>query len=143
MKKKFLKDGDQFTYLKNRVCRQCGEPIADQDKITKEFCEKTYDKFGKPKDCKTAWHRENDKPNRTVHSRIINNLNAISSRLDFLIKRKGEQVSTEDLDIYEINLSECLNYHIEKNGTLTSEFLNHTIVSNPFTEIHKIQYHEK
>ena len=143
MKKKFLSDGDQFTYLKNRVCRQCGEPIADQDDIKKEFCEKTYDKFGKVRDCKTTWHRENDKPDRALHSRIINNQKAISTRLEFLFKKKGELVSTEDLDTYEVNLSESLNFKIEKNGTLTSQFLNHTIVSNPFTEIHKIQNHEK
>ena len=143
MKKIFLKDGAQFTYLKNRTCRHCGEPIADQDDLKKEFCEKTYNEFGKVKDCKTAHHRENDKPDRVMHARIINNQKAISTRLEFLIKKKGDQVSTEDLDTYEINLSESLNFKIEKNGTMISQFLNHTIISNPFTEIHKIQYHDK
>jgi hypothetical protein len=128
----------KFSYDLGRQCKHCGAPIADQDHATREFCPTSIDQFGNNRDCKTAYHRENDKPLRDLISNLISKQKALSSRIDFLIKKYGYTVSTEQLDTYEINLTECINYSIAEDGILTSIFLKHTIISNPINDIHKI-----
>lgn len=142
-KKQFSNVESKFSYNLERQCRNCGAPIPDQDHATREFCPVTYDEKGKVRDCKTEFHRNNDKPDRNSYSILIGRHKAITTRIDFLIKKKGYLVSTEDLDIYEILLRESIDYKISSDGTLTSIFLKHTIVSNPFTDIHKILNNEQ
>jgi hypothetical protein len=59
-----------------------------------------------------------------------------------LVKKHGDQVPTELLDTYEIDLTECMRYQTDPLGMLTSYFLSYKIVSNPFNNIHKISFHD-
>jgi len=144
MKKTFTSPDNEskFTYELGRQCKQCHAPIADNDHASREFCPVTVDQFGNIRDCKTTYHRENDKPTRDLIAKLIAKHKGICSRIDFLIKKHGAEVSTEQLDTYEINLHDCIEYSISKEGILTSVFLKHVIISNPITQIHKISYHE-
>ena len=142
MKKKYLNQESKFTYHQNRACRNCGAPFPDQEHATREFCPATYDKDGTVRDCKTAFHRKEDKPDRDAYAGLIANHKAVTTRIDFLVKKKGYSVSTEDLDTYEISLTECIDYTISNDGTLTSCFLKHTIISNPISNLHKISYND-
>lgn len=142
-KKKFSNEDGKFTYEQNRACRNCGAPIPDQEHATREFCPVTYDDDGKVRDCKTKFHREKDKPDRNDYSELINKHKSITTRIDFLIKKKGFEVATEDLDVYEIMLRQAIDFKISNDGILTSYYLKHTIISNPITDIHKILYNEK
>lgn len=63
---------------------------------------------------------------------------AICTRIDFLVKQHGYEVSTELLDTYDIELSHSLSFTLEESGILTSTFFKHKIVSNPKNGIHKI-----
>ena len=117
-------------------------PIADQEHAAREFCETTHDENGKVKDCKTAFHRMADAEEREKYRQIISNQKFIKEQLEVLISKKGDEVLTEDLDAYDIELSNPINYEISSAGVLTSYFLKHKIISNPITQKHKIEHHE-
>jgi hypothetical protein len=142
MKKKFTEKTGKFSYLFKRACKFCRAPIPDNAHGASEFCPKTWDENGKVRDCKTAYHRENDKPEREIQAEYSGRNKAIKSRIEFLVKKHGDQVTTEMLDTYEIELMECLRFNIESSGILTTHFLNYQIVSNPFNNIHKISFHD-
>lgn len=142
IKKKFRTGTGQFNYTLNRACRKCKSPIPDQAHASQEFCPKSYDENGKVRDCKTTFHRENDKPERDAQAEFNRKNKAVKSRIEFLVQKHGFQVTTEMLDTYEIELTQCLKYQIDPSGILTSHFLNFQIVSNPFNNIHKISYND-
>jgi hypothetical protein len=142
MKKKFTENIGKFSYLLKRACKFCSAPIHDKAHGASEFCPKTWDENGKVRDCKTAYHRENDKPEREIQAEYNGRNKAIKSRIEFLVKKHGNQVPTELLDTYEIDLTECMRYQIDTSGILRSYFLNYIIVSNPFNNIHKISFHD-
>jgi hypothetical protein len=142
MKKKFTEQTGKFSYLLKRACKYCSAPIHDKAHGASEFCPKTWDENGKVRDCKTAYHRENDKPEREIHAEYNGRNKAIKSRIEFLVKKHGDQVPTELLDTYDIDLTECMRYQIDPSGILTSYFLSYIIVSNPFNNIHKISFHD-
>ena len=142
MKKKFTEKTGKFSYLLKRACKFCSAPIHDKAHGASEFCPKTWDENGKVRDCKTAYHRENDKPEREIQAEYNGRNKAIKSRIEFLVKKHGDQVPTELLDTYDIDLTECMRYQIDPSGILTSCFLSYIIVSNPFNNIHKISFHD-
>jgi predicted RNA-binding Zn-ribbon protein involved in translation (DUF1610 family) len=141
MKKKFIQYDYSFSYLNNRECRHCGRPIADQEHKTREFCPVNVGENGKIRDCKSAFHRENDKPYRVLQTAIIADQKTMAIRIDFLIKMRGHEVTTDDLDFYEIDLRKPVSYNVSTDGLMTSYFLYHTIVSDPNTNNHKISHH--
>ena len=142
MKKKFTEKTGKFSYLLKRACKFCSAPIHDKAHGASEFCPKTWDENGKVRDCKTAYHRENDKPEREIQAEYNGRNKAIKSRIEFLVKKHGDQIPTELLDTYDIDLTECMRYQIDTSGILTSYFLSYIIVSNPFNNIHKISFHD-
>ena len=142
MKKKFTEQTGKFSYLLKRACKYCSAPIHDKAHGASEFCPKTWDENGKVRDCKTAYHRENDKPEREIQAEYNGRNKAIKSRIEFLVKKHGDQVPTELLDPCDIHLTECMRYQIDPSGILTSYFLSYIIVSNPFNNIHKISFHD-
>jgi hypothetical protein len=79
---------------------------------------------------------------RELIAKLIANHKGISSRIDFLCKKYGMEVSSKLLETYEIDLRQSIEYDISTIGILTSVFLNHTIISNPITDIHKISYND-
>jgi hypothetical protein len=142
MKKKFTEKIGQFSYQLKRACKFCSAPIPDNAHATTEYCPKSWDENGKVRDCKTSYHRENDKPEREKQAEYNARNKALKSRIEFLLKKEGEQVTTEMLDTYEIELNACLRYVIAPSGILTTYFLDYQIVSNPFNNIHKIKHYE-
>ena len=142
MKKNFTEKIASFSFHLKRSCKFCSAPIPDSAHAATEFCPKTWDENGKVRDCKTAYHRENDRPEREIQAEYNGRNKAVKSRIEFLLKKYGDQVTTEMLDTYEIQLTECMRYKIDQSGFLTSYFLNYQIVSNPFNDIHKITYND-
>jgi hypothetical protein len=143
MKKQYSDNDSKFTYFQNRACRHCLAPIPDQEHATREFCQVTYDSGGNVRDCKTSYHREKDKPDRDFWADLVARHKGISTRIDFLVKKKGYSVSTQDLDTYDIFLTEAGSYTIKPDGKIITQFLKYTIHSNPFSNIHNISYNDK
>jgi len=133
----------QPTFEKNRKCLHCGEPISDQEHATREYCEKFYDESGKVHDCKTTYHRINDKPERLNHSNLINHHKSLGNRISGMILKKGYTVTTDDLNAYDVILSDSIRFDLKNDGTLISYFLEHTIISNPVINQHTIKEHEQ
>ncbi|MEI6811022.1 MAG: hypothetical protein WCK60_03190 [Candidatus Nomurabacteria bacterium] len=129
-----------YTYLKKRECRNCGKPIADQEHAGRTYCPKIYDEYDKVVDCKTTLARINDQPDRNLHRNLINDQKFFSNRIKTLVEKKGFEVYTDDLTAYDIKLSNAVNMNLTRDGILTTYFFNYSIISNPITNKHKIQY---
>ena len=131
-----------LTYNQNRKCKWCFTPIADQEHLKREFCDKTYDENNKVKDCKTAYHRSKDQPIRELPSNIINNHKDYTIQFEQMIAKKGLEVYTQDIEAYDISLANSISFVLERNGILISKFIHHTVVSNPNNHTHKITKNE-
>jgi hypothetical protein len=59
-----------------------------------------------------------------------------------MIAKKGLVVYTQDIEAYDIILANSISFDIERNGTLISKFIHHTVVSNPNNHTHKITKNE-
>lgn len=129
-----------YTYLEERACLNCGTPLADQLPGKRTFCKEERDKNGKLiKDCKGLYNRLINKPSRDEQKAIVNELRTTDERIERMVAKKGNLVTTEDLDAYDIQLSSPLSYNINRYGQLTSLFLGFTIISNPISQTHKIK----
>ena len=51
----------------------------------------------------------NDKPDRDMFAMITANNKALYTRIEYLIKVVGNEVTTNHLDTYQINLIECFS----------------------------------
>ena len=131
------------TYNDERKCLQCGKPIADHEHAARKFCDKYSAESGKVYDCKTTYHRINDKLDREIHGGIIRDQKFFSNQITDMIAKKGFEVTTDDLNAYDIQLAESLKLEIKSNGMATSHFLQYIITSNPITNKHKITRHEQ
>lgn len=140
--KNILKTKAKPTFKLGRKCRNCKKPIPDNEHAAREFCEVTRDANGNVKDCKTQYHRMLDSDEREKLRNFNANQRFIADQLETLISKKGNEVSTDDLDAYDIILNDAMQFKIAENGTLTSTFLNHTIISNPINNKHKILTNE-
>jgi|GEM_PF-1168693 len=142
-KKNFKIDGaKQFVYHPDRTCRHCGATLSEKSTARREFCPKTYNQEGNVRDCKSAYHRMHDKPDRDMFAMITGNNKAIYTRIEYLIELVGYEVTTNHLDTYQIKLIECVD--AEKiNGIQHWYFIKHAIITNPYTQIHKIERHDK
>jgi len=142
-KKNFKNDGKkQFSYHPERTCRHCGSTLSEKATARREFCPVTYDQEGNVRDCKSAYHRMNDKPDRDMYAMITANNKALYSRIEYLIQIVGDEVTTKHLDTYQIKLIECIDAD-EINGIQYWYFIKHVIKTNPYTQIHKIERHDK
>jgi len=128
-----------WTYKLKRECLNCGEPLPDQYSKKRMYCKEVRDEYGKlMQDCKGIYNRQLDKPELEVHREIIKEHKTVDDMIEAMVAKKGSVVSTADLVAYDIQLTSCLKYKISKNGTLESDFLKYTIVSNPNLHTHKI-----
>lgn len=130
------------TYHLKRECLFCGEPLPDQYSKKRTYCKEVRDENGKLKqDCKGSYNRMIDQPELEVHREIIKEHKTVDEMIEAMVAKKGNVVSTADLVAYDINLDSCLKYKLSRNGTLESDFLKYTIVSNPNLHTHKIFSH--
>jgi hypothetical protein len=131
-----------WTYKLKRECLNCGEPLPDQYSKKRTYCKEVRDENGKlMQDCKGIYNRMLDQPELEVHREIIKEHKTVDDMIEEMVAKKGSVVSTADLVAYDIELTSCLKYKIFNNGTLESDFLKYTIVSNPNLQTHKIYSH--
>ena len=141
-KRNFQREDAKFSYLLEKACRYCNAPIPDGEHATRDFCPVSYDMNGQVRDCKTSYHREQDKTDREQIAKLNADQKSITTRIEYLIKTKGYEILVKDLENCTINLSKCLDFSIAPNGIFTSIFLKHTIVVNPFNNIAKILHND-
>ena len=133
---------ENATYTLKRACIYCGEPLPDHYSKKRTYCKEARDENGKMiKDCKGSYNRLIDKPELEVHREIIREHKTVDDMIEAMVAKKGNIVSTADLNAYDIQLSASLKYILSPNGTLESDFLKYTIISNPIHNTHKIYNH--
>ena len=84
-----------------------------------------------------------NKAERKIQSTLIRDHKYFAKQITTMISKKGYQVTTDDLDAYDVALSESIKLEIKKDGTAVSHFLQYTITSNPITNKHQITTHEQ
>jgi len=127
------------TYHLKRECLYCGEPLPDQYSKKRTYCKEVRNESGTLiKDCKGIYNRLLDQPELEVHREIIKEHKTVDEMIEAMVAKKGSVVSTADLNAYDIQLTSSLKYKVSKNGTLESDFMKYTIVSNPNLNTHKI-----
>lgn len=132
-------EGQANTFNDKRACIYCGEPLADQLSKKRIYCEEQRGQNGSlTKDCKGAYNRQKNKPEVDMHREIINEHKTIDERIDAMVAKKGYEVTTQDLNAYDIILDSPLRYEFSSYGILTTYFLKYTIISNPVFNSHKI-----
>ena len=131
-----------YTFKEQRNCQGCGEPLPDQFSKKRKFCKEVRDVNGKlTKDCKGSYNRLIDKPELEVQREIIKEHKTVDDRIEAMVAKKGDVVGTADLCAYDIQLNASLKYRLKPNGTLESDFMKYTIISNPILHKHKINKH--
>jgi hypothetical protein len=124
----------QHTYLLNRRCKYCQEPISDQEHGAREFCETTYLEDGTRLDCKDrynapAWHAE-FAPFKALGMFHRDTLREIKT----LLTEVGEVVSVKDLNAKGIQLHRALKREQDNQGLYTFYFM--------FFCFQQISYHQ-
>jgi len=141
-KKPKSKSTENWTYYLKRECLNCGEPLPDHYSKKRTYCKEVRDENGNLiKDCKGIYNRMIDQPELEIHREIIKEHKTVDDMIESMVAKKGDVVSTADLIAYDIQLSSSLKFKLSPNGTLESEFLKYTIVSNPNLHTHKIYSH--
>ena len=138
-----MKRKDQFsekqakTYHLGRVCQNCGEPIADQDRATKTHCSRWRDEYGVIHDCRRQKHALKTQP----FDDILLDFSAVQRetkrQIEKILADHGNEVTTEVFNAYNVKLGENLNFGYH-SGLLYAEFLGFRIISNPKLNTHKI-----
>ena len=132
-------EGQELTFNDNRACIHCGKPLPDQLSKKRIYCEEIRDQNGNLiKDCKGAFNRQKNKPEVEMHRDIINEHKTVDERIDAMVAKKGDIVTTEDLNAYDIRLDSSLKFKISDYGLVESYFLKYLIISNPVFKTHKI-----
>lgn len=139
---KIPKDNMEPSYEEKRQCMECGTPIPDQEHASRKFCEKYYDQHGQVHDCKTNYHTNKNKPVRAIYSHIIRDQKFYTRQINEMTQKKGYDVTTDDLNAYDIILTDSMSFKLNKDGTAIFQFLNYSILSNPVTNHHKITANE-
>lgn len=108
------------TYLLNRACEYCGEPIADLAHLSRTHCE-YQNNDGIIKDCKTAKARQNDFDERQYFQNCISEIRGIDKRIALMIEKKGENVNLQDLEAYDIHLDKPSELSYKTNGIFRAD----------------------
>jgi hypothetical protein len=137
------KQEEHYTFDNQRLCLNCRKPIPDQFNLKRNYCKKIRDANGTLiNNCRGKFNRLKNKPEKDMHNAIIKEYKTVDDRIEAMVAKKGNVVSTADLNAYDINLTSPLNYIVHKNGFLESVFMRYKIASNPFNQTHKIEIHE-
>lgn len=125
------------TYVMARVCLYCGAPIEDQARASKLYCSVWIDKYGVRHDCKRKQHQVKHENADAILLDFNSKQREISRQITRMLKTHGDEVATEVLDAYGINLFDCLKIEMNKKEGEAS-FLRYKIITNAKTFKHKI-----
>lgn len=125
------------SYHLGRACLYCGEPIEDQARASKLHCQPWSDEYGVRHDCKRKRHQDKHQKNDGILLDMNANQREIARQIERMLKTHGDEVSTDVIDAYGINLFDSIEFDLNpKEGKAV--FLGYKIVTSSSTQIHKI-----
>ncbi len=126
-------------HTQGRQCLHCGAPIADHIHKGRKFCEREVLADGSVQSCKDDFNARL----RKERDESFRGRTALQKRLSIAIaalyKNKGERVTTDDLDRYEIPLEDALRQE-PKGGLFDFYFHHHRLEQLSMTHL-KIHPH--
>jgi hypothetical protein len=141
MKKKqliFSDNSTSFTYFNNRKCVYCEKPIEDQARPNKIHCSPRTDENGVKHDCKRRKHSFNHGHEDEILQAHNAKAKDLNKKIMKLLTDQGNLVTTHELNAYGIILNDGITFTFDGH-TLTTQFIDYTIVSNPIANSHEIQ----
>ncbi|MFC4233595.1 hypothetical protein ACFOW1_16990, partial [Parasediminibacterium paludis] len=112
--------------------------IADGEHASRIFCQTTKNTDGTVRDCKTDFHTRKNSPIKKADRATINAWKEMYRRAIKMVDLKGNTVSTDDLNAYDIFLETAIRNEIHTDCSMTSYFRGFSILTNPFKETHFI-----
>lgn len=120
----------QPTFQKQRTCRHCGAPIADEAHAATQFCVKETHPNGSIKSCKDDYYSARRTQNEKPYRELISFHKRMTDALESLLKAKGAVVSLDELNLWGVDLSRAVRLTLEGNEPCFS-FLFHRVQGQP------------
>ena len=121
------RDPKNDTFIKNRMCRHCGKPIADQESAARIHCHKIILEDGSVQDCKDDYHSPRRKISEAPYKKIFDYHKEAHKRIGKLWRAKGENVTLEQLNQYGLQINRPVEFNIDQNQILTCYFVEFAI----------------
>lgn len=131
------------TYFTNRVCQNCGKPIADQERKSRIYCPPVRDDKGKIiQDCRRQKHQFKHQPEEDFLLDYCAMQRETRKRIEAALKDHGDELTEQILTAYHIQLDTCIR-HYDHGGTTVVEFLGYDIIINPYYLTLKVVKNDK
>lgn len=117
----------EVSFEKERKCKYCCAPIADQQHALIEFCPDSSFVSGSIKSCKDAFHAKKRKEEMAPFLALAYYHRDISNVLSQLFKVDRGVVSLEVLNREGIDLSRAVKLDKGKNGLFTFFFIHYAL----------------
>lgn len=122
---------EYYTYLEKRKCLHCGCPIPDQASHSRKYCPREELPDGTILNCKDDYHSPRRKENNQPFKEIADYHKMLHARLRVLwILAPAGNVSLEELDQYDINLTRPVQFTVDKNQVVTYYFIEYAITQS-------------
>lgn len=119
---------EYYTYYKERECRHCSEPIADQAHGLLEFCPREVLEDGTIKSCKDDYHTPRRKIKKAPFKGFMVHHEQMRNSLRKLLRRHGEWVNIELINSYGINLTRPAETAFADDGSKIFYFVEYAVV---------------
>jgi hypothetical protein len=131
----------EISYLNKRKCLHCGTPIADQEHGSTKFCEREVMPDGTIKSCHDDYHSERRKKINAPFMQLAYHQKQNHLKIGRLLEEKGEKVSLEQIDAYQIDLSKPIQIGVDGNRQFIFYFHQFAIQQLPNNKF-KISKHD-
>lgn len=128
-----------FSFLQNRICKNCGAPIPDQEHASREFCREVMLPNGKMLDCKDAYWANKRKEDPDHFTKLVRYQKAISSLLQMIWETNRDSITADELTKLNIPLARCIDRKVNNDGSLSHFFIGFEIIAYPNANTLKIK----
>jgi len=131
-----------YTYKKNRKCKHCFAPIADQIHATRTFCPRIKLDDGSVLSCKDDFNSAKRKIEKAPFKGFATHQENMRDRLQNLFNEQGELVTIDLLNQYGIMLNRPAEIAWIKDGIPIFYFIGFAVIKTSQNQ-YKIQKHGK
>ena len=113
----------EFTFLLNRKCLHCGNPIADHIHAKRKFCPRIILPGGVIINCKDKYNSKRSKPINEPFKLMAKWQKYYHEKIEAMVAKEGTKVTLEIINRYGINLHRPFEFKKSKESGFT--FLYH------------------
>ncbi len=131
-----------YTYIKNRKCLQCLDPISDQTHALRKFCERVKLDDGSVLSCKDDYHSIKRKKEKAPFKNFAAHHEKMRNRVRLLLDKYGEIVNIDLINRFGIMLNRPAEIEWAKDGSQIFYFIEYAIIKINQTQF-KIFKHDR